>query len=422
MRIALPLVLFVAGLSGGSAEAADKSATTRSAFLGPSISIAALGARSPSHLHPDRQIELLAARIGRMILISFEGADPTATSPSQAAGMVREGRAGGVVLFSDNVRNPAELRRLTAALAAGSGDAPPFIAIDQEGGTIQRLTRAKGFRSLPSARSVGAMDLASACALYSGTAVELHALGINVNLGPVVDLDVNPSSPAIGRKARSYARDPVKVEAYARAFIAAHEAAGVLTVVKHFPGHGSAATDPHKQAVDITATWNASELEPFSALVAAHEADMIMVGHLVHPRFSDGNLPASLSRRTLTDELRLRLGFTGLIVTDDLRMGAIANRFAVEDAAVLAIGGGADLVIVAGRDASDSDVADRIVRAVTAAVVAGRIPAARIEGSYARIMAARTRLGAAAPPHSDPCATDAGRIAHGEALAGPAAD
>ena len=264
--------------------------------------------------HPDRQIEILSRKIGQMLMIGFAGTRPEDPWPRKVAAMVGAGTIGGVILFADNIRGPAQVRALTAAFARAGGASPPFIAIDQEGGSIQRLTRRKGFHSLPSARRMASKPLCEAYALYLQTAAELASVNINVNFGPVVDLNVNPDNPAIGRKARSYDRDPGPVVAYAEEFIGAHAAAGVLTAAKHFPGHGSAVRDPHINVVDIGDTWLPEELTPFAELIADDVIPMIMVGHLIHPRFSDGDRPTSLSRRAITEELRGALGFDGLVV------------------------------------------------------------------------------------------------------------
>jgi len=337
-------------------------------------------------------MELTARQVGQMIMIGFPGTEPDEDWPERAAAMIADGRIGGVILFADNARNPAQVRRLTGSLAAAAGDLPPFIAIDQEGGYIQRLTSRHGFQSLPSARAIARTDLCTARADYAKTATELASLGITVNFGPVVDLDINPRNPAIGRLARSYGDNPNTIVAYAEQFIAAHDDAGVLTAAKHFPGHGSAVLDPHKRIVDITKTWQPSELTPFRILAAEQRVPMIMVGHLIHPRFSDGDRPASLSRRAITGALRNELGFDGLVVTDDLGMDAIADRYSEAEAAVMAARAGADILLFANRQTSDAARVDRVIDAVTGAVAAGRIPAATIERSYQRILATKRAL------------------------------
>ncbi len=352
----------------------------------------------PDRLHPDRRMELLAREIGQMIIIGFPGNEPGEPWPTKAAAMIADGRIGGVILFGDNIRNPAQVERLTGAMHAAAGRLPPFVTVDQEGGYIQRFRRRQGFQGLPaSAWTVAKHGLCNAWSAYLNTARELAALGINVNFGPVIDLDINPRSPAIGRLRRSYGVDPATVTDYARQFIGAHAAAGVLTVAKHFPGHGSAALDPHKRVVDVTRTWQPEELEPFRDLARDNGVAMIMVGHLIHPRFSDGDRPTSLSRRAITGELRQRLGFKGLIVTDDLGMEAITDRYGLEEAAVMATRAGADILIFANQRAGDNGLVDRVIARVSGAVAAGRVPKATLDQSYARILAVKRKLAARDP-------------------------
>jgi len=344
--------------------------------------------------HPDRQIEMLSRKIGQMLMIGFVGTSPKDHEAARARAAIAAGRLGGVILFADNVVGPAQLARLTAALRDAGGAVPPFIAVDQEGGSIQRLTRRKGFRPLPSARTMAGKPVCEAYELYRRTAEELAAMNINVNFGPVVDLDINPRNPAIGQKGRSYGRDPARVAAYAGAFIEAHLSAGVLAAAKHFPGHGSAVHDPHVAIVDIRDVWEPEELLPFRALIAGQALPMVMVGHLIHPRFSDGDRPTSLSRRAITEELRAGLGFAGLVVTDDLGMDAVTQRYRPEEAAVMAIRAGADLLIFAHGESKHAGSTDRIVAAVAGAVAAGRLPVSRIEESYGLLRAAREALSA----------------------------
>lgn len=335
----------------------------------------------------------LRSMIGQMILIGFPGQRASEEWPSRAARMIRDGRIGGVVLFGPNVADPGQLKKLVASLTDGAHPLRPFICVDQEGGAIQRLTRAKGFAGLASAREISRLDQTAAYRAYRRSAAELADLGINVNFGPVVDLNTNTANPAIGRLARSYDQDPEKVIAYARQFIDAHDQAGVLTSAKHFPGHGSAQLDPHSEKlVDISATWQEKELEPFRDLISDKFVEMIMVGHLIHPRFSDGDRPASLSRRTVEGSLRATLGFQGLVVTDDLDMGAIRDRYSIEQAAVMAVEAGSDLLIIANNKNPDPAIADRMIQAIADAVASGRIPQQKIEAAYRRIVAAKKKL------------------------------
>jgi beta-N-acetylhexosaminidase len=239
----------------------------------------------------------------------------------------------------------------------------------------------------PSTRN---MNLDKAYQLDADAARELAGLGFNVNFGPVIDLNINPANPAIGRLGRSFSADPDTVIEYASEFINAHEQSGVLTVAKHFPGHGSARTDPHYRVVDISQTWRPSELIPYQTLISGGFVDMVMVGHLIEPDFSDaGNIPASLSRRAIEERLRGELRFRGLVVTDDLNMGAIRSRYSIEQAAVMAVAAGADLII-----ANDADpaIADHIIAAVRQAVADGKIQREQIEQAYRLIVSRKLRL------------------------------
>jgi beta-N-acetylhexosaminidase len=330
--------------------------------------------------------------LGQMILIGFPGTKPAEEWPARVIKMIGASEIGGVILFPGNIVDPAQLKALDGALTKAGGTLPPFIAVDQEGGAIQRLTVAKGFAGLPSAKKVANGDEAAAFQLYRDAARELAGVGINLNFGPVVDLEIDPNGPAIGRLERSYGRDPDRVASFARQFIDAHHDAGVLTAAKHFPGHGSAALDTHEEVVDISKTWVEAELLPFRDLASDQKTDMIMVGHLTHPRFSDGDRPASLSRRAIQDVLRGELGFRGLVITDDLEMGAIQSRYGVEAAAVLAVAAGADLLIFANLKAPDPAIADRVLAALSQAVEQGRIPRATIEQAYRRIVAAKKKI------------------------------
>lgn len=348
-------------------------------------------------LHPDRQMEILSRKVGSMLMVGVAGTTPGQPDPKRVAGMIGRGEVGGVILFSHNVRNPRQLKQLTGFLRDAGGSVPPFMAIDQEGGYIQRLSGRKGFHSLPSAKRMVQRTLCTANRLYAKTAQELAEHGFNLNFGPVVDLDINPRNPAIGRLRRSYGTDPELVVAYANAFINAHAAAGVLTAAKHFPGHGSAVLDPHKRVVDITKTWQPVEIEPFARLSAHGQVPMVMIGHLIHPRFSDGNRPTSLSRRAITGELRQRLGFEGIVVTDDLGMDAITERYGPETSAIMAIRAGADLLVFANQRKGDRNLVERVTAAIVSAAVSGRLPMSSIEESVSRLSAARLALVQAEP-------------------------
>ena len=332
----------------------------------------------------------LRRMIGQMLIIGFPGTSLAEEWPARVADLIRKGEIGGVLLLSDNVRSPAQLQQLTRGLSLAGGAVRPFIAIDQEGGAVQRLTRYKGFSGLPSAAMVSLSKAEEAFVLYARQAEELAAQGITINLGPVVDLDIAPDNPVISRLGRSYGATPETVVPFARAFIQAHRQRGLLTAAKHFPGHGSSLADPHDALPRVTGRWSKAELEPFSQLIRERPTvPMIMVGHLQLAGFSDGDTPASLSRLAITEILRGRLGYDGLIITDDLDMAAVRGRYQIEAAVVKAVAAGNDLVLVANNENPDPDLVERSLRAVLAAVEEGTIPRHQLEASHRRILAAK---------------------------------
>lgn len=339
----------------------------------------------------------LDTMIGQMLMVGFQGADPRDASVQRIAAQIAAGHIGGVILMDRNIRSPRQVRDLTDMLRARA-PAPFLIATDQEGGYVQRLSPRKGFRGFPSAYKVAATDgPEGAGALYRQMAGELADVGINVNFGPTVDIH-KAANPIIGRLGRSYAADPEKIEAYAAAFIMAHRSAGVLTAAKHFPGHGSSLTDSHKGFVDLSRTWSPVELEPYRMLIGRQRPDMIMVGHLYHPDFSPKDrLPASLSRTAINGVLRQQLGYSGVVISDDLNMGGIRQCCGVKAAVVLAVSAGADILLAADDPPGGPSFASQATAALRDAVASGRIPEGRIREAYGRIMKMKGRLAADLP-------------------------
>lgn len=220
----------------------------------------------------------------------------------------------------------------------------------------------------------------------------LASVGVNLNLAPVVDLNVNPDNPVIGALGRSFSADPAVVTRQALAFIDAMHADGILCTLKHFPGHGSSTADSHLGFVDVTNTWSPTELEPFRNIINAGKSDAIMTAHIFNARL-DPDYPATLSHATITGILRNQLGYDGVVLTDDMQMGAIANYYGFEQAIELAINAGADIISIASTTISGGDAGGRAFAAIADAVAAGRIPAARIDESSARIQRLKQRIG-----------------------------
>lgn len=343
---------------------------------------------------PARASGELARQAGQLLIVGFAGTRAGDPGVEAVRGQIAAGQLGGVLLLDRNIESPPQLARLTRHLADVGPALPPLVAIDQEGGAVRRLTPEKGFLPWQSPRTVaGRLGEAEAEAYYLARARELAAAGITLNLAPVVDLDHGRASPVIGALGRAYGPDPETVSAMARAFVRAHRRAGVLTSLKHFPGHGSARSDSHRELPDISAVWEPAETEPYRWLAEDGMVDSAMVGHLYHPAFSErAGLPASLSPRAHR-EMRALMGRRAPIITDDLQMEAVMRRWTEAEATVAAVAAGSDLVIVSTFRRPDRGMAPRLHRALLDAVRDGRLPAARLREAYLRVIAAKQRVG-----------------------------
>ncbi|MEC9368708.1 MAG: glycoside hydrolase family 3 protein [Pseudomonadota bacterium] len=335
----------------------------------------------------------LDAMIGQMLMLGFEGTSPDAAGSRRMRRLAAEGKIGGVILMDRNIRSPAQTRALVASIRGDLAGPGLFVAVDQEGGLVQRLSSRKGFNAYPTASTVARLYAPErARQVYETMARELAAAGFNMNFGPVVDLNLNRTNPIIGRLGRSYGSDPDKVTQYARAFVDAHRAYGIVTAAKHFPGHGSSWGDSHEEFIDLSKTWKEVELSPYRQLAGSGSMDMVMIGHLYHPAFSGGKrLPATLSPTAIDGWVRDRLGFSGVVITDDMEMGAIKRYHSLNAAAVMAVNSGNDILLYsnAGRD---PQFAEKLITTIRQAVESGQIPRSRIETAYARIMRLRESM------------------------------
>ncbi len=341
---------------------------------------------------PDADLQTM---IGQMLIVGFAGSTPDNGDIESLTWQIEHGIIGGVILLKRNIKSPEQLATLTQRLQDAAVALPLFVSIDQEGGQVQRLTAETGFAEWASAAEISrraAREPGYALGYYSVRGAELHALHINLNFGPVVDLNVNPANPVIGALDRSYSADPALVTADGGDFVLGHRANGVLTAVKHFPGHGSSVTDSHDALADISKTWTAAELDPYRDLAVSGLVDMAMVGHLVLPEFSDGaGVPVSLSAKGV-GALRNLVGEQTVIITDDLQMGAIQQNYDEAEAAILAVLAGNDLLIHSTFERIDPDIGPRLNLEIQEAVKTGRIPQERIEQAYARIVALKSRI------------------------------
>ncbi len=331
-------------------------------------------------------------------MLGFRGLEATSDLP--IVRHVRDRHLGGVVLFDydvpsgspvRNVASPEQVRRLIAGLQAVS-EIPLLVSVDQEGGIIRRLKEMFGFPATVSHQYLGLFDNAAVTHQHAtAVAQTLAQAGFNLNLAPVVDLNVNPDNPIIGRLERSFSADPAVVIRCASEFIRAHHEHGVLCTLKHFPGHGSSTSDSHLGLVDVTETWSRAELEPYQALIKDGLADAIMTAHVFNARL-DPEHPATLSKRTITELLRGELGYDGVVISDDMQMGAITNQYGFTTAVQKAIAAGVDVIAIANNSVYDEEIADTAVAAIQAMVADGTISEQRIDESWQRIRKLKARL------------------------------
>ncbi len=317
---------------------------------------------------------------------------------------IRQGKLGGVLYLGRNITDRKAVVGMNAAILDAAGDRPPtLIAIDQEGGIVQRLTGRVGFPEIPSARRIATrIDPQAARETYAELARHLREWGFNLNLGPVVDVNVNPANPIIGRLGRAYGADPAVVARYAKAFVQGHREHAVLTAIKHFPGHGSSRGDSHKGLVDVTRSWNRSELKPYETLIRAGSVDFVMTGHIrnAHLQAPGDRDPASLSKQAITGVLRDELGFDGVVMSDDLQMAGVARRHDLRERLIRAVMAGTDILLFANDKEPDLHLPDRVIAILAAEAEKNSDLAARIDESWARIM--RVRGGLSASPTFQP--------------------
>ena len=347
------------------------------------INIATFGQTNPALDSLD--LPELEQQIGQMIMVGIRGTHLNGEAMEQTRQQITDGDIGGIIFFKHNIKNSRQFRIFVKSIKSLSSNHELLLAVDEEGGKVRRLRKSQGFEEFPSAAHVGSkLSIDDAYGLYSRMANQIFNTGLNLNLGPVVDVNINRLSPAIGQLNRSYSRDPGAVFNYGEAFIRAHNDAGVLTTLKHYPGHGSSREDTHNDLTDITNTWRRSEQIPFTRLIDSSDVDLIMAGHLFD-RSKDKKYPASISRQHIQKTLRDELGYSGVVITDDLQMGAIIKRYNLEEIVIAAVNAGCDILQFSDPLTLDSDLPARIRTIIIDGITAGKIDPNRIHESYERI-------------------------------------
>ena len=308
--------------------------------------------------------KILKDQIARMLVVGFDAEfiDANATIAKQLS----KYPLGGVILFDrfyeepsrvKNIASPKQLQELTKALKSFA-QKPLLIAIDQEGGRVARLKERDGFLPTPSAHDITLLDETKTKELYAQQSQMLQKNGINTNFAPVVDLAIEPKNHVIYGLNRSYGATSQEVVRNAKILIQEQKKHNIISVLKHFPGHGSSLNDSHVGFVNVTPTWQKEELEPYAELIEDGYAQMVMTAHVFNAHL-DTKHPATLSYNVNTILLRDQLGFEGVIISDDLQMRALTKEYSLVDTLTLALNAGVDMLLI-GNQLGYYDIEDLI--------------------------------------------------------------
>lgn len=347
-----------------------------------------------------KEDKALREKISQMLILGFRG---MSLEPSQEIyDLIANEKIGGVILFDydvpskkskRNIESPNQLRELCSELQK-LGNNRLFISIDQEGGKVSRLKEKYGFSPSVSQQFLGDNNNSSLTKEWaSRSARNLKSLGINLNFTPSVDVNINPDCPIIGKIERSFSQDPQIIIKHAKIIIEEHNKQGVLTTIKHFPGHGSSKTDTHKGIADITNTYDKKELIPFKELIEEGYVDMLMSSHVFNANL-DSIYPSTMSYNTLTNILKGELKYEGVIVSDDMAMGAIAKEYDLETCLEKSINAGVDMFIFSNNGSKyDKEIGYKAIETIYQLVRQEKIEEAKINNSYAKILKLKAKMG-----------------------------
>lgn len=335
----------------------------------------------------------LEEKVGQLLMVHFYGDEINA----DAEKLIKEAHVGGIIYYrwANGLTCPQKVRKLSHDLQSLSS-IPLLIAVDQEGGIVTRLT--EGFTVFPGNAALGQsgnLEMAEKAALYMGQ--ELKSVGINLNLAPVVDINSNPGNPVIG--IRSFGNNPETVISFAKSTLKGYQKAGILTSLKHFPGHGDVSLDPHQDLPVVFKTKSQLlnlELLPFSVL--KDETDTIMTAHILLPHI-DPLHSATLSKELITNLLKKEMGFKGVVISDSLVMeGLLKNCTCIEEGAMMAFNAGCDILLLGGKqldkegqEASIDEIL-KIHAYLVEAVKCGKIAQAKLDESVQKILKLKEKI------------------------------
>ncbi|SDN44522.1 beta-N-acetylhexosaminidase [Psychrobacillus sp. OK028] len=324
----------------------------------------------------------LEEKVGQMIFAGIKGTIMT----NETKKIISTDQVGGIILFKDNLKEGHQAVTLLNALKEENTNnkVPLFLGVDEEGGRISRLP---GLTKLPTNEDLGKRnDATLSYDIGKLLGKEVSAFGFNLDFAPVLDINSNPDNPVIGN--RSFGKDTEIVSDLGIRTMEGIQSEQVISVVKHFPGHGDTAVDSHKELPIIQKSLkdlHALELIPFMRAID-RGAEVVMVGHILLPKI-DSTYPSSLSEKVITDILRKQLGYEGIIITDDMTMKAVLNTFEIGEAAVSAVKAGNDIVLIAHDYSNVIKAKEAILRAIEA----GEITEQRIDESVKRILSIKKK-------------------------------
>ena len=379
MGVVLALACLLAGCSAPSQQNTQPAAVTQDYASRPTVSSSVASSTAE-----EAKSMTLEQQVGQLFFLSFrkdeKGANVYTCGDSEKK-LLQEIQPGGVALFGENIATVQQVRQLIQQVQQVCAT-PPFIGVDQEGGSVQRVARSSRISAtvVPPMWKVGQTGNPALARQVGGLlGSELRVFGFNLDFAPVCDVFSNPENTVIGT--RAFSSDPQQAAVYSKALSAGLRGQGVVPVCKHFPGHGDTIGDTHQGYAVVNKTLEElrkTELVPFQAQIRAG-AEMIMAAHISLPKVNGDDTPASLSAKVLQGLLRKELGFTGVIVTDALDMGAITQHYSSGEAAVRAVEAGADMLLMPENPHA-------AYQAVLQAVRSGKLSKARIAASVQRIL------------------------------------
>lgn len=335
-----------------------------------------------------------------MLLVGFRGT--TIEPDSTVIPDIKDSLVGGIIYFDRdmiirdlpyrNIQSPKQVTQLSEQLQKLSG-IPLFVSIDQEGGKVNRLKPEYGFPATKSHKELGDENDEQGTFEHSRLiAKTLKDAGINLNFAPCLDLGINPLNTVIYKKERYFSANPAEVGKHGSAYIRGHVSEGVLATVKHFPGHGSSMADTHLSMADVTDTWQESEIEPYHRIISEGTCSVIMVSHVFN-RNLDPDWPSTLSEKIITGILREKMGFDGVIISDDMQMQAIHANYGLETAILQGIKAGIDIFCFGNNTVYEPESTAKIFSIIKEAILDGSLPEERIDASFNRIMKAKKLVG-----------------------------